>query len=433
MDTRMNTEKADKRHDILVVDDEPDIRKLVKDILEDEGYAVRVAGNGLEARAALAKQSPDLMLLDIWMPDEDGITLLKSCRVAEHSEYPVIMMSGHGTIETAIEAMRFGADNFIEKPLTTDKLLRSVRKILGASDDEAEATPSITIARAISGQSEAASALRETVSALAAGDDPILVCGAAGVGKRAFAAQVHACSARASAPFITTHLGDVSAQDRSSGALIKNLKNAIAQAVGGTLFIRHIEHLPAAAARYVRGLPADIRLMASCYTPSGVLAIFPENRNKPHIVDVPKLQQRIEDLPELLRTGIDYVCQEDGMTYRHFSIAAQNRLLNYDWPENLRELDDMVRKFLRTGEQTEISLLEVERVLAAKSPMTSDWFKTLLACPLREARERFEKAYLENALREVSGNVSMLAEKTGMERRHLYRKLRALSISPRRK
>ena len=417
-----------KQQDILVVDDEPNIRGLVKEILEDEGYVVRTAGNANEAREVLAKQKPDLMLLDIWMPGEDGISLLKTCDTSEDDELSVIIMSGHGTIETAMEAMRCGADHFIEKPLTMAKLLQCVRKVL--NKDAAE--PSATQTYGIVGSSLEANVLRETATRLAATDESVLVHGATGVGKRTFAEWIHACRTQSKGAFVSMEFNVADTKGKSTRILVEKLSSAIDKARDGTLFIRHIEHLSDTAMHLLKDIPTDIRLMASCYTPNDVLSLFPAER-KPTVIEIPKLKQRIDDLPELLRTGVDFVCQNEGAPYRRFSIAAQNRLLNYDWPENLRELDNMVRKLLSSSEQTEISLEEVEDLLTARSPMASRWFKMLLAYPLREAREQFEKAYLENALREVDGNVSLLAEKTGMERRHLYRKLKALSVDSGRK
>lgn len=402
---------------ILVVDDEPDIRKLIKDILEDEGYAVRIAANGAAARKAITQKKPDLMLLDIWMPGEDGISLLRSCKVAERHEYPVVVMSGHGTIETAVEATRHGANAFIEKPLTTEKLLQSVRDALAADGDGAASGG----VRPVVGRSPAAAALRKAANALAADARPLLVCGGPGVGKRSFAAWVHALGGGAPERFVAV---DASDDDK--------LADALKRAAGGTLFVRHMERLSPTADALLRERPGGTRLAASCSAPGDAAPWLSDAKRAAQVV-VPALQERITDLPELLRHSVDHACQHEGMSHRRFPIAAQNRLLDYDWPDNLRELDGMVRELLRVKNRPEITLDEIETALEARSPTASTWFKMLLARPLREAREGFEKAYLENLLREVNGNVSLLAEKTGMGRTHLHRKLRALGVSPKRR
>ena len=409
---------------ILVVDDEPDIRKLIKDILEDEGYAVRIAADGAAARKAITQQKPDLMLLDIWMPGEDGITLLRSCKVAERHKYPVVVMSGHGTIETAVEATKHGANAFIEKPLTTEKLLQSVRDALAADDDADTKSGRV---RPVVGRSPEANALREKANVLATDDCSVLVCGESGVGKRAFSAWVHSLGAGAPERFV----------DLDASASNDELADALARAAGGVLFVRHIERLSPSAAKLLRNR-SDVRLMASCYAPDDAMSLLPDalpdalsDAKRVAQVDIPPLKERISDLPDLLRHSVDHACQHEGLSYRRFSIAAQNRLLNYDWPDNLRELNDMVRDLLRVKNRPEIELEEIETALEARSPTASTWFKMLLSKPLREAREGFEKAYLENLLREVNGNVSLLAEKTGMGRTHLHRKLRALNIHSR--
>lgn len=402
---------------ILVVDDEPDICELVKDILEDEGFEVDTVYNALDARTQFMARRPDLVLLDIWMPDEDGLSLLKDWQKPPPIEVPVVIMSGHGTVETAVEATRLGAHSFIEKPLTTAKLLQNVHAALKSKDLQPHAP------RAPVGRSESARRLREEAQRLAKGDEHLAIIGESGVGKAMLAEYIHSLSARAAAPFVAVH---ASALDDAT------MERALADAAGGTLLVRQAHKLPTAlrkalsedylAAQQVRLAttgPDEVSMRAVGVT-QATLTVEP-------------LRARVEDIPELVNECTDHWCQQRQLPYRRFSIAAQNRLLHYNWPGNLDELNVLVRGLLETGGK-EISPEEAERQINDRAPRHAqpgeeiplDW---AMDKPLREAREMFERMYLTRQLELAGGNVSRLAAQVGMERTHLYRKLRSLGIS----
>jgi len=236
-----------------VVDDESDIRDLVQEILSEEGYTVETAASAAEARAACAKQAPDLVLLDIWMPDSDGISLLREWQQAQSFTAPVVMMSGHGTVETAVEATRLGAVDYVEKPLSLAKLLRTVQKAL---DDGRRRRHS---ARALVppliapiGRSQLMRELREEVRQVAPHEAPVLIVGEPGTGREAFARYIHSLSARSSGPFVTAVAGaltegDLEANLYGVGNGIEPRKGVLEQAEGGTLYINGLEDLSAAA------------------------------------------------------------------------------------------------------------------------------------------------------------------------------------------
>ena len=440
---------------ILVVDDEADIRDTLREILSDEGYEVRVAANATEARAARAAEEPDLVLLDVWMPDTDGITLLKEWSDAHQLRFPVVMLSGHGTVETAVEATRLGAVDFVEKPLSLAKLLRTVEKSL-ESGRRRRQTQRLLIPPLVApvGKSRVMKRLREQVQQVAAHDAPVLLLGEIGTGREAFARYLHGLSPRSSAPFVAVTCASIeedgaAARLRGSQVGERVLPGLYDEADGGTLLLNGLEDLPPAAQR---ALHADLE--TGGYTRVGgsgwlqfrmrfVATALPG----PELVDsarvrpdlfgslsvitlrVPALREYAEDVPDLLRYYVDRLVDEEGLGFRRFGMAAQNRLRNYPWPGNVHELRNLVQRLLIVGGPEEISLEEVERELlvqrATEAPLVK---QDLLALPLREAREAFERAYLTQQLVLCNGKVGALAKRVGMERTHLYRKLRSLGV-----
>ena len=408
------------RRRILVVDDEKDICELVKDILEDEGFEVYIAQNAHAARAQLAATPPDLVLLDIWMPDEDGISLLKDWQENSSCHAPIIIMSGHGTVETAMEATRLGACNFIEKPLTTAKLLQSVRAVLtkrGAAGGTAR------ILREPVGTSVSMRQLREQARQLADSDAHVSIIGETGTGKATLAEYIHYRSARADAPLTIVHgtsLNEVALDD------------ALAGTTNGSLLIKQAHELtPACRKALSRSLSAArlaagrVRLMTTSL--HGIDDLVKKTGMVQTVLEIVPIRAHTEDIPELANACTDYLCQSRQLPYRRFSIAAQNRLLHHNWPGNLSELNALVCELLENGGAGEISLQEVEALL--DNPRGDNvWLEQALGRPLREAREMFERFYLKRQLEAVGGSVSQLAAKAGMERTHLYRKLRLLGI-----
>ena len=406
------------RQRILVVDDEPDICTLVKDILEDEGFEVGFAENARDARSQFNMQTPDLVLLDIWMPGEDGISLLKQWQERASVAVPIVIMSGHGTVETAVEATRLGAHSFIEKPLTTAKLLQSVHSAL---ENRTAAATAGAVHKPV-GHSAYARQLRERAMQLAESDEHVAIVGEPGVGKGALAEYIHSLGAYVDQPFTIVH-----------GAALNetSLDAALAEAGGGTLLIRRVHELPVMHRRAIAKTLTGARLA------SGRVRLVTTSLREPDgltwakdfkrvVLKVKALREHAEDVPELVNACIDYWCQSRKLPYRRVSIAAQNRLLHHGWPGNLGELNGLVRNLLESG-SGEIPLREVEEWLQS-SQGGNVWVEQAFSRPMREAREMFEKLYLEHHLKQVEGNVSRLAEKIGMERTHLYRKLRSLGV-----
>jgi DNA-binding NtrC family response regulator len=442
---------------ILVVDDEADIRGLLKEILSEEGYEVDVAANAAQARASRARQIPDLVLLDIWMPDVDGITLLREWSAAATDGCPVVMMSGHSTVETAVEATRLGAFDFVEKPLSLAKLLRTVERALDAGRRHRQAGRLLGSPLAVPiGKSKLMQQLRAEAQQLAPNPSPVLLVGEPGSGREAFARYLHERGPRAAAPFVTliaSSLRDADAEARLFGREEGGQKTAgaLEEAGNGTLFIHELEDLPPGAQRLLVGAfesgqftriggsePLSFRArLVSAAQPGIEQRAGSDNSLRRDllahlnvlIMRVPPLREYAEDVPDLLRHTVDRLVDADGLPFRRFSVAAQNRLRNYPWPDNVRELRHLVHRLLIHGGTEEIRLEEIERELAVQTPPDEPLVKQdLLALPLREAREQFERAYLQQQLLLCNGKVGQLAKRVGMERTHLYRKLRSLGV-----
>ncbi len=442
---------------ILVVDDEADIRGLLKEILSEEGYEVDVAANAAQARASRARQIPDLVLLDIWMPDVDGITLLREWSVGATDGCPVVMMSGHSTVETAVEATRLGAFDFVEKPLSLAKLLRTVERALDAGRRHRQSGKLLGSPLAIPvGKSRLMQQLRADLQQIAANPSPVLLVGEPGSGREAFARYLHEHGPRASAPFVTliaSTLREVDAEARLFGREEPGVAKVIGlleEAGSGSLYVQELEDLPPGVQRLLAGvfesgqftrlggsetLAFRARLLAAGQPGIEQRAGGETLRRDllAHlnvlIMRVPPLREYAEDVPDLLRHHVDRLVDTDGLTFRRFSVAAQNRLRNYPWPDNVRELRHLVHRLLIHGGTEEIRLEEIERELAVQTPPDEPLVKQdLLALPLREAREQFERAYLQQQLLLCNGKVGQLAKRVGMERTHLYRKLRSLGV-----
>lgn len=446
---------------ILVVDDEPDIRDLVKEILEDEGYAVVVAEDVKNAREAVEEQLPDLVLLDIWMPDQDGVSLLKEWRDAGQLKFPVVMISGHGTVETAVEATRLGAVDFIEKPLSLARLLLTVEKALSSfslEDGKAYvggAKPLIPII----GSSAYSRELRATIEKTASkSDGGIVIEGERATGKLLIARHIHEASSRASEPFISLRCDSLS-DANAARELLGNENSAgyLESAGAGTLCLIDLEELPAtaqtlllealdrgAASREDGGTVHFKARIVACNSGQVQKHISQGDFNEVlyyrlaelSIKTLP-LREHPEDVPLLLSFYVDRLVEQDGLPYRHFSVAAQNRLRNMEWPGNILELINFVQRLLIVGSGVEIDPSEVDLLegsdRARFDQVTGDTMRLPLDMPLREARAEFERMYLQRQLDSVDGNIVELARVVGMERTHLYRKLRSVGIQAGRK
>lgn len=429
---------------VLVVDDEPDIGELLREILEDEGYAVTVARDAASARRSRLQEPPDLALLDIWMPDVDGITLLKEWQAGDVARFPVIMMSGHGTIETAVESTRLGAFDFVEKPLSLAKLLATVRAAL-AGGGAAEAPAGARGPRRrteLVGTSQPLADLRDRIARLAASELPLLVCGEPGAGKRTVARLVHEQGSRAGGPWVEFDVGRVGADGIEAGLF--GADGAWQQAAGGSLAILDLAELDGRTQALLAerladpGDPAAPRLIG--LSAEDLQQRVEQRRFRSDlfhalnaaVVRVPPLRDHAEDVPELITHFVTRLVEGEGLPYRRFSVAAQNRLRNHDWPGNVAELAALVQRVLSLGDASQVEVAAVEQALAELRPQLSVPATAMplpLDLPLREARDAFERAYLQHQLRLAGGRIGELARRVGMERTHLYRKLRSLGIS----
>ena len=445
---------------ILVVDDEPDIRQLVKEILDDEGYSVQVAKDGESARLMYAKQKPDLVLLDIWMPDIDGISLLKEWSAAGNPESQVVIMSGHGTLETAVEATRLGAFDFVQKPLSLAKLLDTVRKALESRPQVKASESTGQSARPVEplGNSPVMQLLRNNAKQAANNASPVMITGESGSGREILARYIHQLSPSGGELVILDHsqaggenacsylFGSVSGGQLVSGLLDK--------ASAGVLFIPKLHKLPENTLDLLSNA-----LESNGYTPQGGTGLKPLNcriicsasENLEQMVQdkqlpgplyfhlnvlplkVPALRDRSEDIPELIRYFSEWFPNQENLPYRSFSVSAQNRMRNHSWPGNVREMRNLIQRLLVLGGEGEVSAQEIDENLShgATNPDTGgSGHQGLFDLPLREAREQFERDYLIYQLKKAGGSVGKLSDSVGMERTHLYRKLRSLGIDP---
>ncbi|HWT16868.1 MAG TPA: sigma-54 dependent transcriptional regulator [Patescibacteria group bacterium] len=446
---------------VLVIDDEPDIRQLIGDILLDEGHQVETADSVAAARTAWAAFKPDLILLDVWLPDGDGVALLQEWQDGDGPGAPVVMISGHGTIETAVSALKLGAYDFLEKPVSLAKLLTTVQRGFehAALKRENQGLRARIAPPPPIGGSTAMQILRTQLERAAHVDAPLLIRGETGTGKEALARYVHGHGPRAAAPFV--HFATATmAGERGIAALFGRdtahgeEPGAIAQAASGTLYLDDIASLDAtsqarlasaiAARHYVpesgqKPRPLHARVIASTTRPleqelhAGTLRedlFFQLNVLSVH---VPALRERPEDIAALLGVHLEQVAARDSLPPRTLSAEAIDRLRRHAWPGNLRELRNLVQRLLIIGGDGEIDLDEIEDALGIITPQPgrpAGDFLLDLSLPLREARDRFERTYLMRQLKHCRGSVSRLAQISGMERTHLYRKLKDLGVDP---
>ena len=405
---------------ILVVDDEVGIRELLSEILSDEGHGVILAESAGAARRMREANRPDLVLLDIWMPDTDGITLLKEWAGNGQLTMPVVMMSGHGTIETAVEATRIGALDYLEKPIALQRLLATVKRAL--RNHELAAPRQLSMSAL--GRSSALAGVQKRLAQLAQSSAPLMLRGEHGMLPEMFARLL----ASPGAPFFS-----------GSELLAEASTELLARAAGGILFLpdlsrlmrneqKNLEFLLARAdrnkARIVSFSPVDPRLLVERlgYDP-GVAARLGELTLR-----LPPLREFAEDVPDLAVQMLAQLVEARACPPRRFSVAALNALRHHRWPGNLAELEHAVKNLAITSLEEEVCVEDVERVLAGQGTQVSAP-ELGLDRPYREAREAFERVYFENLLAQERGSMSRVAEKSGLERTHLYRKLKALGLA----
>lgn len=416
---------------VLVVDDEIGIRELLRDILQDEGYQVRLAENAAQAREWRHQTRPDLVLLDIWMPDCDGISLLKEWGNSGLLTMPVVMMSGHGTIDTAVEATRIGAFDYLEKPVALQKLLKTVAAAL----HHAEHLPRPGINLLSLGKSAAIAELRQRLEQLSALRTPLLLSGPKGCGSELCARFLQ----QPDSPWLeitqTEKLAQVPTEllEQARDGLIFVPEIAILNRTEQKGLLLAITKAEKYAVRVVCASEMSPRQLAQ----SGQMDEALVQALTMASLRIPSLDEHREDIPDLAKAMATLFAEQGEAPYREFDTAALNALRNAEWPSNLPQLKNVVHNLVLTALGEKISLDEVERVLeqfALAKPPSSPAASALpldLDQPLREARDAFERLYFEHQIARAEGNMSKVADAAQMERTHLYRKLKQLGLKPR--
>jgi two-component system nitrogen regulation response regulator NtrX len=448
---------------ILVVDDEPDIRDILQDILQDEGYQVSLAENAEQARQEFAKQQPSLILLDIWMPKEDGISVLKNwVDNAMLGDTPVIMISGHGTVENAVEAVKLGAYDFLEKPLSTGKLLLCIERGLenaSLRQENKQLKTRLQYNSPMISNSESSRELMRHVRLLGPTDSWVFITGESGTGKHLVARKIHENSPRAENEFVELNLAAMPSEGVSQqlfGSEIdgKVLRGSFEQAKGGTLFINEILGLNLETQNKLLSALQErqfLRLGGSEYIELDVRVIVttsgsPQNAVNEGLfiedlyyrlnvipIQVPSLRHRRKDLPELVELFIEDSASKNQLDAPNLSSPALKLLKDYDWPGNVRQLQNVIQRLIVLNAGRQIETDDVTVALGGDIAMKKSGLQNpkYFDGDMRQAKEQFEKAYLNHHLNEVDGNVSALAKKVGLERTHLYRKLKSLNITAR--
>ncbi|HSV29191.1 MAG TPA: sigma-54 dependent transcriptional regulator [Candidatus Omnitrophota bacterium] len=460
-------------HDILIVDDEADIRALIAGILEDEGYSTREAGNSDAAIEAVRARRPSLVIQDIWLQGSnmDGLEILAAVK-REHPEVPFVMISGHGTIETAVEAIKIGAYDFIEKPFQTDRLLILVERAIDAARLRREnqelrlrvGNTAVGVADVV-GQSPFVQQIRSAVEKVAPTNSRVLITGPAGSGKEVVARIIHARSRREEGPFVVLNCAAMhpdrmeielfGTEHGHDGPDSPRKIGTFEQAHGGTLLLDEVADMPLETqGKIVRVLQdqtfervgggkrveVDVRVIAS--TNRDLQSEIAAGRFREDLfyrlnvvpIRVPSLRERKEDIPLLARHFMQLAAQVAGVQPRPLGEDALAALQSYDWPGNVRQLRNVMDWLLimapgDSGEPVRADMLPSE--IGAITPAVLRWEKSseIMTLPLREARELFEREYLLAQVNRFAGNISRTAAFVGMERSALHRKLKLLGVN----
>jgi two-component system nitrogen regulation response regulator NtrX len=446
---------------ILIVDDEKDIRELIGDILKDEGYTTRLAGNSDDCMAEINADPPALMILDIWLKDSrmDGIDILKTVR-RDNPDIPVVIISGHGNIEIAVAAIKQGAYDFIEKPFNIDQLMVVVSRAMETSRlrrENADLRRRDVSSAEMLGSSQAFRALKAQLEKVTKSNGRVMLTGPAGCGKEMAARFIHSNSARGSAPFVTVSSATVE-PDRMEEVLFGREtpergveKGLLEQAHGGVVYLDEVADMPIGTqSKILRVLTeqqftrsggtdkvrVDLRVISS--TTRDLRAEIAAGRFRQELYDrlnvvpiaVPSLEERREDIPELTEHFVEMFHRTQGLPQRSLTVEAEAMLQTTAWPGNVRQLRNVIERVLILGDGT--GPIEASELPGQEAP--SDGTGRLVlggamaTLPLREAREVFEREYLLTQINRFGGNISRTANFVGMERSALHRKLKSLGV-----
>ncbi|GAB6855388.1 nitrogen assimilation response regulator NtrX [Asaia astilbis] len=454
-------------HEILIVDDEPDIRLLIEGLLRDEGYETRVAANSDQALAAFRARRPSLIILDIWLQGSrlDGIDLLKTIK-AEEPGLPVVMISGHGTIETAVSSLQHGAYDFIEKPFQTDRLILVAQRAIEAARlerENAELRLRSGNETLLFGEGPGISAVRGQIERVAPTNSRVLITGPAGSGKEIAARMVHARSRRGAGPFIALNCATLAPnrfeeelfgiEGLSEGAMRRT--GVLERAHKGTLLLDEVADMPLETqGKIVRALQDQTfeRLGGATRVKVDVRVIATTNRDLQGEISLgrfredlyyrlavvplrlPSLRERREDIPALAQHFLRRYAENAGLAPRELSVDALAALQSYEWPGNIRELRNLMERLLimvpNGQDLIRADMLPNTVSQGAPSMTRLDAGADVMALPLREARDLFETQYLQVQLLRFGGNISRTANFVGMERSALHRKLKQLGVTP---
>jgi two-component system nitrogen regulation response regulator NtrX len=452
--------------DILIVDDEADIRELVAGILQDEGHGTRTARDSDDALAQIAARRPGLVFLDIWLQGSrlDGLQVLDALK-QEHPEVPIVMISGHGNIETAVSAIKRGAYDFIEKPFKADRLVLVAERALENSRlrrEVRELKQFAPLASTLVGRSPAMNQLRQTIEKVAPTNSRILIVGPAGAGKELTARTIHSHSARANGPFIVLNAAAITPEhmevelfgvEQHNGSQGRKV-GALEESHGGTLFVDEIADMPRETQNKIlrvlvdqtfqrvggaTKVTVDVRIVSS--TSRNIEADIAGGRFREDLyhrlsvvpIRVPPLAERREDIAELVEYFMNQISQSTGLPRRTVGADALAVLQSHDWPGNVRQLRNNVERLmiLAGGEPTAVitaNMLPQDVGSMIPNMPNGNGGEQLMGLALREAREVFEREYLLAQINRFGGNISRTAEFVGMERSALHRKLKALGI-----
>ncbi len=452
--------------DILVVDDEADIRQLVSGILQDEGYNTRTAAESDQAMAAIAARRPNLVFLDIWLQGSklDGLQLLDTIK-QEHPDLPVVMISGHGNIETAVAAIKRGAYDFIEKPFKADRLVLVADRALETSRLKREVKALKQLAPlplALIGQSPSMNQLRQTVEKVAPTNSRILIVGPSGSGKELTARTIHRLSSRAEGPFVVINAAAITPErmevelfgvEETNGAQPRKI-GALEEANGGTVFIDEIADMPRETQNKIlrvlveqtfqraggsAKVSVDVRIISS--TARNIEQDIADGKFREDLyhrlsvvpIRVPSLAERRDDIPLLVDYFMEQISQSTGLPKRQIGTDAMAVLQLHNWPGNIRQLRNNVERLmiLAGGDLDAVvtaNMLPQDVGSMVPGMPNGNGGEHIMGLPLREAREVFEREYLMAQINRFSGNISRTSEFVGMERSALHRKLKALGI-----